>query len=162
MISGFEARQIWEEGRWKVRAGLEGRRDDIARVGLSHTAARGFLGAIREDAVDERSLGLWLDGEWRFNNHLSATVGARQDEYDFEVHALQPENSGNADASLTSFKGSLAWCLADPLEAYASWGQGLHSNDARGTTISIDPATGEPADPVTPLVRSEGSELGLR
>lgn len=161
-VSGFEARQTWESRRWQVRAGLEGRRDDIDRVGLSHTRAREFLDPIRDDAVDERSLGLWLDGEWRFTDRFRARVGMRQDDYDFEVRALQQENSGDADDSLTSFKGSLAWRVAEPLELYASWGQGLHSNDARGTTLSIDPVTGEPADPVTPLVRSEGSELGLR
>ncbi|MBL8510318.1 MAG: TonB-dependent receptor, partial [Betaproteobacteria bacterium] len=41
-------------------------------------------------------------------------------------------------------------------------GRGFHSNDARGTTIRIDPKTGDPADRVTPLVRSTGSELGIR
>lgn len=161
-VSGFEARQVWQGVRWQVRTGLEGRRDDIGRVGLSHAAARKVIRPVRDDTVDERSLGMWLDGEWTFNENLRARIGVRQDVYDFEVHALQPQNSGNADDALTSLKGSLAWRLGHPLEVYASWGQGLHSNDARGTTISIDPLTGAPADPVTPLVRSEGSELGLR
>jgi len=39
---------------------------------------------------------------------------------------------------------------------------GFHSNDARGTVIRVDPATGEPANPVTPLVRAKGAEVGVR
>lgn len=39
---------------------------------------------------------------------------------------------------------------------------GFHSNDARGTMITIDPATGEPVERVTPLVRAKGAEVGVR
>jgi outer membrane receptor protein involved in Fe transport len=38
----------------------------------------------------------------------------------------------------------------------------MHSNDARGVTIAFDPATGDPADPVDPLVKSRGGEIGVR
>jgi outer membrane receptor protein involved in Fe transport len=41
-------------------------------------------------------------------------------------------------------------------------GYGFHSNDARGTVITVDPKTGQPADPVTPLVRTKGAEFGMR
>jgi len=47
-------------------------------------------------------------------------------------------------------------------ELYLSGGFGFHSNDARGTTITVNPATGEPASRVDPLVRSRGAETGLR
>jgi outer membrane receptor protein involved in Fe transport len=48
------------------------------------------------------------------------------------------------------------------IEVYANTGLGFHSNDARGVTIVRDPTTGAPADRVTPLVRANGSELGVR
>ncbi len=48
------------------------------------------------------------------------------------------------------------------VEYFANAGHGFHSNDARGATISVDPATGAPADRVKPLVRAIGSELGVR
>ena len=38
----------------------------------------------------------------------------------------------------------------------------LSLNDARGATITRDPSTGEPADPVTPLARAKSAELGVR
>jgi hypothetical protein len=47
-------------------------------------------------------------------------------------------------------------------EFYLSGGLGFHSNDARGTTIRVDPVTGDPASRVNPLVRSRGAEFGIR
>ena len=41
-------------------------------------------------------------------------------------------------------------------------GTGFHSNDARGAVITVDPVSGEPVAPVTPLVRAKGAEIGLR
>src|SRR6185436_15142561 len=42
-------------------------------------------------------------------------------------------------------------------------GRGFHSNDARGTTITVDPNDGvTPVDRVNPLVRARGGEIGAR
>jgi outer membrane receptor protein involved in Fe transport len=50
----------------------------------------------------------------------------------------------------------------DRLELYANYGRGFHSNDARGTSINIDPNTGSAADRVDALVSATGYEGGLR
>ena len=47
-------------------------------------------------------------------------------------------------------------------EFYVNAGIGFHSNDARGATISVDPATGEPAERVTPLAAPAAPEVGVR
>ena len=47
---------------------------------------------------------------------------------------------------------SLIYAVNDASEVYLSAGKGFHSNDARGTTITVDPVTGDPADAVDPLV----------
>jgi outer membrane receptor protein involved in Fe transport len=47
-------------------------------------------------------------------------------------------------------------------EYYFNFGFGYHSNDARGTTITVDPVTLEPAEKVDPLVRVKGYEVGAR
>ena len=52
--------------------------------------------------------------------------------------------------------------LGRKTELYANAGYGFHSNDARGTVIKVDPKSGDPADPVPPLVRSKGIETGIR
>lgn len=52
-------------------------------------------------------------------------------------------------------------------EYYAGYGYGFHSNDARGTTIRInpdprDPGYLQPVDSVSALVRTKNIELGIR
>jgi outer membrane receptor protein involved in Fe transport len=47
-------------------------------------------------------------------------------------------------------------------EVYANWGWGFHSNDARGAVQTRDPRTGEPVEPVNPIVRARGAEVGAR
>jgi outer membrane receptor protein involved in Fe transport len=48
-------------------------------------------------------------------------------------------------------------------EVYLNYGHGFHSNDARGTTIKVDPSDGvTPVQSVKPLVRTKGYELGVR
>lgn len=49
------------------------------------------------------------------------------------------------------------------LELFVAGGVGFHSNDARGTTIQVDPNDGlTPINPVDPLVRSQAFETGFR
>jgi outer membrane receptor protein involved in Fe transport len=71
-------------------------------------------------------------------------------------------NSGRAGDSRVSPKLNLIFGPWAKTEFYASAGTGFHSNDARGTTITIDPASGGGTGKVTPLVGSRGLELGVR
>ncbi len=162
-IYGFALSQHWHSGRSDWRVGAEGRFDDIDRVGLFKTRARQPLSTVREDAVEEGSFGVFASHGFRFSDHWRSKLGLRHDRYDFDVDAFSlPVNSGRARDNATSFKASLAWTPSERAELYASYGQGFHSNDARGTSISIDPVSGDPVDPVDPLVDSEGYELGAR
>ena len=48
-------------------------------------------------------------------------------------------------------------------EFFINAGRGFHENDARGTTITVDPADGvTTADRVNPMVRASGAEVGVR
>jgi outer membrane receptor protein involved in Fe transport len=47
-------------------------------------------------------------------------------------------------------------------EFFGNIGEGFHSNDLRGVTITIDPNTGGAADSVPLLVKSRGGEVGVR
>lgn len=78
------------------------------------------------------------------------------------MDAFQPANSGDGSDGLISPKLTFAYRFRDDLEGYLNRGRGFHSNDVRGTTITADPATGEPVDRVPALVRSNGAEFGLR
>ncbi len=162
-IYGFELSQQWSHGRSRWRVGIEGRYDDIGRVGLFRTDRRQPVSIVREDAVKEGSLGLFASNEFTFSDKLRTYVGLRYDYFDFKVDAKSlPENSGRAKDNKLSLKGSIILKPIAALEVYLSLGQGYHSNDARGTTIRIDPVSGDPADPVDPLVASAGGELGAR
>ncbi|QIL91011.1 TonB-dependent receptor plug domain-containing protein [Microbulbifer sp. SH-1] len=161
-IYGFDVTQQWQREATRWQLGLQGRRDDIDRVGLYHTADRERLGVVREDAVVEDSLGLFAVNQTQWSDTLRSYLGLRYDRYAFDVNAGLVANSGRRSDGKTSLKASLAWQPWPVSEFYLSYGQGLHSNDARGTVIKVDPLSGETVDPVDPLVESRGAELGSR
>jgi len=144
------------------RYGAELRFDDIDEVALYRTAQRRRLATTRLDAVDELSLGIYGEVEVAITERLRGTAGLRGDHYDWDVTALRPVNSGSGDDQILSPKINVAYLVNNGLEAYASWGRGFHSNDVRGATIAIDPASGDPTDTVPVLARSDGAEIGVR
>ncbi|MEM0930503.1 MAG: TonB-dependent receptor, partial [Pseudomonadota bacterium] len=146
-----------------LRAGAELRFDDINDLGLFRTAGRQRLSTVRSDEVEQFSAAVWGELQADITSRLRANVGVRSSWYDADVNALSlPDNSGEADDSLLTPTASLAYRATDVLEFYASYGQGFHSNDVRGATISVDPVSGEPTDQVPILVKAEGGEFGLR
>lgn len=149
--------------RLQLRVGAETRYDDISDIGLFKTAGRTRLSTVRRDSIEQFSLGLWGEAEYALTDRVRATAGLRGDYYSADVTAIsEPINGGSADDSLLSPSVALAWEAAYGLELYANYGQGFHSNDVRGATIMVDPASGLPVDTVPILVRAEGAEVGAR
>ena len=164
-IWGGAYRRFWVTGaeeHFHHSAGVEVRYDDIHDVGLYRTRERRRLSTVREDSVDEASIGIYYELAWRMSDRWRSVLGIRGDYYRFDVRSDLPVNSGDDSDSIVSPKASLIYSVSDLTELYLSAGFGFHSNDARGTTISIDPASGEPVDPVNPLVRSKGAEIGFK
>jgi outer membrane receptor protein involved in Fe transport len=108
------------------------------------------------------SIGVFGELEFAVSDRLRATLGLRADYYDFEVSALQPENSGGDNDTLWQPKIGLAYLLNENLELYANYGHGFHSNDVRAAVNQVDPITGEPTEQQPILVEGEGGELGFR
>lgn len=169
-ISYQTTNQLFEKEAFNLY-GIQWHYDAIDEVALYKTTNRNRLGAIRSDAVDEMSLGIYWQNKLELSNNLRSTFGLRYDYYDFDVNNLVEKNiygialngnSGKADDSLFSAKASLIYQITDNLEVYGSAGQGFHSNDARGTTVEIAAGDGTQLDPVKPLIRSSGGEIGLR
>jgi hypothetical protein len=144
------------------RWGAALRYDDIDEVGLYGTDRRVRNATVRRDRVQELSVGSWGEVEIRLSERLRAIPALRADWYDWDVYAFQAENSGSGNDRILSPKLGFAYRFGEGLEGYANWGRSFHSNDVRGATIVTDPVSGDPVDPVPPLVRSEGGELGLR
>jgi hypothetical protein len=146
----------------QTRIGLQTRGDDI-RVGLFKTLQRETLSTVRQDSVREGNVGLWADTTARWTDWLRTTVGIREDYFAGRVLSDTPQNSGNAQGSMTSPKAGIVLGPWYKTEFYGNAGYGLHSNDIRGATITVDPIDKvTPQDRVPLLVRSKGAEIGTR
>lgn len=141
--------------------GLQLQNDNISN-GLFSTAARQRLSTTRADHIVESSIAVYFENNTHWSDTFRTVAGLRGDFYRFDVKSDNPENSGKATDSIASPKLSFIFGPWAKTEYYFNVGTGFHSNDARGTTITIDPASGEAADRVPPLVRSKGVEAGIR
>jgi hypothetical protein len=165
-LGGFDARHAFD---WRfagfetqTRVGVQSRYDDI-HVGLFKTEARNVLSTVRDDRVHEKSVGFWMDSTTRWTDWLRTTVGIREDVFSGRVLSDTPANSGNAQASMASPKAGIVLGPWFKTEFYGNAGYGLHSNDIRGATITVDPTDKvTPLDRVPLLVRSRGAEIGIR
>lgn len=144
-------------------AGLDGRSDHISPIGLYKTTQRTVTETVREDFVTQHSMALWAQYETRWTSKLRSIFGARADAYQFDVKSNVSKNSGKATDQKISPKINVIYAPTPSIAFYANYGAGFHSNDARGTTITVDPADqNTPASKVDPLVKAMGSELGIR
>jgi hypothetical protein len=144
-----------------LRTGLQLRGDDIA-VGLYRSAARIRGDTVRRDEVGQVSIGGYASMESQWHPRVRTVIGLRQDAYGFRVNSNDARNGGTRAATIGSPKASVIYSPATETELYLGGGLGFHSNDARGTTIRIDPITGHAVDRADPLVRSRAAEIGLR
>jgi outer membrane receptor protein involved in Fe transport len=153
----------WLGSMQSLKAGAQWRRDDIEKVGLYLTTARRRHDTVREDAVVQSSYSAFASVDLKLSDKVRASVGARADRYDFDVTGDNELNSGSADDSLLSPKLAMVFGPWSKTELFLNVGLGFHSNDARGTTIAVDPIDDvTPVDRVDPLVRALGYDVGVR
>jgi hypothetical protein len=149
----------------RSEAGLQ-MRHDRARVGLFDSVARAITTTVREDDVRLTGLGLYAQSAVELNSRLRIVAGLRADHLRTQVDALTLAANGGK-ASDTQWSPKLA-LIAGPFDSlpktefFFNAGRGFHSNDARGTTATIDPKSGDPVDRVPPLVAQRGIEIGAR
>ncbi|MGZ3254693.1 MAG: TonB-dependent receptor, partial [Burkholderiaceae bacterium] len=170
-VYGFNLAHTWY-GDWIGQAsdftvGMQSRYDDIGNVGLYTTTARQRYNTVSQDKVKEGNVSFYGEGQIQWLNKFRSIVGLREDFYSFDVNSNTPQNSGRANASITSPKLALIFGPWDKTEYYANMGYGFHSNDARGVTIKVnpdfrDPEFGNAVGSSTPLARAKGYEVGIR
>ena len=141
--------------------GVQLENDNIFNA-LHSTVGRQRLSTTRQDHIVESSIGAYVENSTAWTKWFRTVVGFRGDAYRFKVASNDPANSGTATGTIASPKLSLIFGPWKKTEFYINAGSGFHSNDARGTTITVDPKTGDSADRVPPLVRSKGFEVGAR
>lgn len=143
--------------------GIQTRYDDVS-LALTNTYQRTFLSNVRSDKVREASVGIYAENTLRWTDWLRTTLGWRGDYYDARVNSLfNANNSGNSSAGIGSPKFTMVLGPFHKTEVFVGAGMGMHSNDARGTTITespTDPSTKLSASPL--LVRTTGGEIGIR
>jgi hypothetical protein len=166
VVLGGEASQTWfthwgDRHMWNT-LGLQLRGDRLRPVALYSTEARQRLSTTREDRVNVASVSPYFSNTVEWTSWFRTIAGVRADFFSFDVDSNTPENSGKEHDAIVSPKLSLIFGPWRNTEYFLNWGQGFHSNDARGTTITVDPKTGDPAQRVDPLVRTTGYEAGLR
>lgn len=145
-----------------LNVGADTRLDKISDVNLFLTNNRNRLSAVRNDSVDELSIGVYADAEFNWTDQFRTTLGLRADHYSWDVTALRSENSGSGSDSIVNPKLSIAYNFNDQWEVYANYGGGFHSNDVRAAELSVDPVTGGPAEPFAAIVEAQGIETGFR
>jgi outer membrane receptor protein involved in Fe transport len=144
-----------------ISVGLQAQNDNIFN-GLLKTRARETLATTRLDHIVETSGAVFIENQTRWSEVLRTTVGLRADDYRFRVQSSLAQNSGSTSDTLVSPSLNIAWAPWKPTELYFNYGQGFHSNDARGTVATVDPKTLEAIGQTPGLVRSRGMEVGLR
>jgi len=165
-VAGGQAAHTWRTpfGGREIEhtVGLQLRHDNVGEVGLHNTVAQQRLTTVRDDSVRQTGTGIYYLNTIPWTPWLRSLAGIRADSYQFRVDSDNPANSGKTSASLVSPKAGLVLGPWSNVEYFVNYGYGFHSNDARGATITVDPATGAPAERVTPLVRAKGGEVGFR
>jgi outer membrane receptor protein involved in Fe transport len=147
----------------QTTVGVQTRYDDID-LALSDTFQRSFLANLRSDKVGEGSIGIYAENTVKWTDWLRTTLGWRGDYYEAHVFSIfDGNNSGSVGAGIGSPKFIMVLGPFNKTEFFIGAGEGMHSNDARGATITeepTDPTTKVSASPL--LVRTKGAETGVR
>lgn len=139
----------------KSTFGFQTQHDWIDDTGLFDTRRRQRLSTTNLDDVYQASYGFYFQNETRVNDWLRVHLGTRADIAYFDVESQDNDaDTGDDLDAIISPKVTLIFDPFENTEFYVNYGLGYHSNDARGVTASVDP--------VDPLVRTQGAELGVR
>src|SRR6202012_3623805 len=161
---------VFAEHPMETTFGVQTRYDAI-ELGLTDTYQRSFLSNVRSDNVGEGSVGIYAQNTVHWTDWLRTTLGWRGDYYEATVNSIfDSNNSGSAASAIGSPKFTMAVGPFHGTEFFLGAGYGMHSNDARGATITEEPvdrmaAPNAPSVPIgsSPLlVRTKGAEIGVR
>lgn len=157
--------------------GLQFRHDEIMNIGLDHTNNRQYLSTVNRNNVSQSTGGVYFKNQTYWHEKVRTITGLRGDFINNDVTVLDTfshnplintANSGNASQAVFSPKLSLIVGPWYKTEYFANAGYGYHSNDARGTTLQLDPGAATPTPlasnsvTISPMATSRGAETGIR
>ncbi|WP_160115288.1 TonB-dependent receptor [Bryocella elongata] len=121
------------------------------------------------DHFTDTQVGFYAENRIQWTDWFRSVVALRGDAQVFNVTSLiTSANSGMTAKVLPSPKMSLIFSPGGKTELYAQAGFSFHSNDGRGTTLTIEPVSGDnpypntAATPIPALIPTKGGEFGLR
>lgn len=145
---------------WTTTMGLD-LRNDLVQNALGPAVQRRRIGETVDAEIREGSLGVHLQEEVNPLPWLRLVGGLRADYFGFDltdnlaaISESAPRSSGVRSASIVSPKANAILGPFFKSEIFLNYGHGFHSNDARGVVKGFDP--------VTPLAKAIGYEVGLR
>ncbi len=166
LITGVKASQTWLNKLFghdmDNTIGLQLRNDNITPVALYATDSTDYVATSSQDHVSITNFALYLQNGFKWAEKFRTVAGLRWDYYHWNVNANLPENSGELGRSIFSPKLSMIFGPWDKTEFFINGGYGYHTNDIRGTTTTVDTATGLPNTRVVPIERARGAEVGTR
>lgn len=158
--------------------GLQFRHDEIMGLGLHHTNARQITDTVALSDAAQTTIGTYFKNTTHWHEKVRTIAGLRGDFINNDVRvratgntdpAVAAANSGSRGKAMVSPKLSLVIGPWYDTEYFFNIGYGYHSNDARGTTLSLDPVSGSnldgdgnPIQRVNPAAWSRGGEAGIR
>lgn len=156
MIYGARVQQRFTlNDRLHLAVGVDAQEDRIDDLGLYQTRFGRRIATTSLGNVKESSLSGYGELRWRPVNPLTLTGGVRYDHFRFRQTALAgAATDGVVNDGIVTPKASAALEAVRGIAFYANYGQGFHSNSARGVTAAVDPVQG--------LVRGTGYDLGTR
>jgi outer membrane receptor protein involved in Fe transport len=147
----------------RLDLGVNLRYDDISDVGVGSSKNANIYDFVSRSSVDELSYSVYSSFHSQWNDWFASIVGVRYDHYSVDVDAKKAGLAeGDESADLVSPKLSLRFGPFAETEFFVNYGEGFHSNDARGV---VDDSISNPANgssDVPMLSESKGYELGMR
>jgi outer membrane cobalamin receptor len=144
------------KGEWQL--GMDVRHDNIGDVSLSATTKRDVREVLIRHKVEETGLGLFLQNNHNWTNTFRTQIGARIDYLQADVENRLTGEKSDANDSMVSPKFNAIYSATETTHIFFNYGQGYHSNDARGFSEGSRATNGK-ADV---FARSEGADIGVQ
>ena len=140
----------------ELNYGAELRIDNISDVGVGFSQQAKIYDIFARAAIDETALGVYGSVHSQWSDWFATIAGLRYQTIDVSVEAKRiGDDEGDDREALLSPKLSLRFGPFAETEFFINYGEGFHSNDARGVIRAA-------GDSVPLLSESTGYELGLR
>jgi hypothetical protein len=136
-------------GTWTLGADL--RNDIIGDVSISKSQDRIITQRVQQHSINELSLATYIQNNYQWTDNFASEFGLRFTHLQARSKNKLTNTQADSDDSIISPKVNFSYAM-DNTHFFLNYGQGFHSNDARGFTEGDVPA----------LVKSESADIGVQ